>query len=183
MNPFDIYVRYTGCYGAKFNALHDIFTAVLNNFYPTGSSILHMIRNILHPSQEFQHCDHCVCHSTLGGKRVTEPLVACAISPVTPAEPQIPELYVPYYCTNESLIAEAQVCDGIADCPDKADEANCSCVCSGPADSCFTSCILPYCICGDHYYMCDGGGCVHYDKLCDGHPDCVMEDDDRGHLF
>ena len=131
-----------------------------------------------HDQLPFDDCDLCMFHESAGSKRVTDPLIACGAEPIIPAEHPLPETYDPFICQDGSLIAKAQVCDGIIDCSDEEDEAHCNDICSRSGQTCFSSCVQPHCICDDQYYMCDGGGCLHYDKLCDGKPDCDMADDE-----
>ena len=147
---------YLNCALDKFNALQYLFRTTLKSFYPDESSILHMVRSIPVRShiRKIKHCDHCIFHSTVGKKWVTDPLVACAMEPITPSEHPIPEAYVPSFCSDGSLIAEGQACDGKPDCSDNEDEASCNHICSGPAESCIINCILPYCTWHDNY-MCD----------------------------
>lgn len=33
--------------------------------------------------------------------------------------------------------------------------------------------------CDDHFYSCEGGGCVYESWVCDGEPDCVRGDDEN----
>ena len=160
-----------------FSIIHDTFGAVLHNFYVPKLSILHMVHHV-RVHVQLDDCDYCMFHGSVGSKRVTDPLIACGVEPMLTAEHSIPETYDPFICQDGSFIAKAQVCDGIIDCSDKEDEAHCNDTCSRSGQTCFFSCVQPHCICDDQYYMCDGAGCLHYDKLCDGKPDCDMADDE-----
>ena len=161
------------------NIIYDMFGAIMHNFYAPELSVMHMIRYINNCDDDFDNCDRCVFHGSVGNKKINQPIVACARDPVVPAEYPIPETYEPYNCSDGSLLAKAQVCDGKANCPGEEDEAHCNYVCSSSSLDCFSACLQPQCTCHDSYYMCDGGGCLHYDKLCDGKPDCAMADDEN----
>ena len=84
-----------------------------------------------------------------------------------------------YTCEDGSVIPDALVCDGKGDCLNSEDERHCS-VCSElSSEICFKSCFFPACLCSMFYYQCDGGGCVHYDQVCDMSADCPHGDDER----
>ena len=170
-----------GCSGQNLLSLiHDTFGVILHSFNALDASILHMITKA--DDNRFGNCTHCMFHGHVGSKTATNPLIACATELEVPSEHPIPDAFDPYLCSDGSLIAMAQYCDGTADCSSEEDEANCNSVCSKPAKTCFSQCKQPHCVCNDYYYMCDEGGCLHFDKLCDGKSDCEMADDEMGCL-
>ena len=134
------------CWSNLVSILHDTFDVLLHSFYAPDVSILHMVRMADNDRLPLPYCDQCMFHGNIGCEAVTNPLIACAIAPVVPAEHPITEMYEPYICSDGSLIAKAQICDGIVDCFDEEDEANCHYVCSSPTHTCFSECVHPHCI-------------------------------------
>ena len=88
-----------------------------------------------------------------------------------------------FQCLDGTLIIQHHVCDGEADCPDAADEANCSLVCEYSLSStvyadCFTDCIHSNCTCHPLYFNCHSGGCISFSKFCNGINDCSDASDE-----
>ena len=83
-----------------------------------------------------------------------------------------------YTCEDGSIIPDAEVCNGNVNCINAEDERDCK-VCSEPKyEACFNNCLFPTCMCNMFYFQCEGGGCVHYDQVCDNFADCPGEDDE-----
>ena len=84
-----------------------------------------------------------------------------------------------YKCVDGSVIPNALVCNGKGDCQHAEDEGHCS-ICSNKLSSeiCLNNCLFPTCVCNMFYYQCAGGGCVHYDLVCDTFADCPGGDDE-----
>ena len=93
-----------------------------------------------------------------------------------------PDMFTSFRCNDGSLIASASHCDGYNDCSDSEDEHNCTDVCSLNTNDCFTSCIQPSCVCHEFYYQCESGGCIQYDKFCNGIINCKYGDDETNCL-
>ena len=89
-----------------------------------------------------------------------------------------PDMFTSFRCNDGSLVPSASQCDGYNDCPDSEDEHNCTDVCSLHTNDCFTSCIYPSCVCHEFYYQCKNGGCIQYDKFCNGIINCKHGDDE-----
>ena len=83
-----------------------------------------------------------------------------------------------YTCQDGSFIADSLLCFGRDDCKNSEDEMECSVCSHDSSDACFDSCIFPNCQCNMFYYQCQGGGCVHYDRVCDSFVDCPNGDDE-----
>ena len=84
-----------------------------------------------------------------------------------------------YTCEDGSVIPNALQCDGRSDCMNSEDERNCS-VCTDKLISvCFETCTFPECQCSMFYYQCRGGGCVHYDHVCDSVRHCPGGEDEH----
>ena len=89
-----------------------------------------------------------------------------------------PDLFMSFPCNDGSLIASASHCDGYIDCPRSEDEYNCTDVCTLHNNDCFNSCVQLLCSCHEFYYQCKDGGCIQYDKFCNGIIDCKHGDDE-----
>ena len=76
-----------------------------------------------------------------------------------------------YRCEDDSLIADVLVCNGRDDCRNSEDERGC------PSNLRNNS-HKPLSVCSKFHYECDGGGCVHYDHVCDSFADCPQGDDE-----
>ena len=83
-----------------------------------------------------------------------------------------------YSCDGGSIIVNALWCNGRIDCRNSEGETHCSLCSEQLSVTCLASCILPECTCSMFYYQCEGGGCVHYDHLCDASSDCPLGDDE-----
>ena len=84
-----------------------------------------------------------------------------------------------YRCADGSVIPDALVCNGKGDCQNAEDEGDhCLVYSKFSSEICFNNCFFPTCICNMFYYQCEGGGCVHYDLMCDGVADCPGRDDE-----
>ena len=83
-----------------------------------------------------------------------------------------------YKCADGSVIPNALVCNGKGDCRNAEDEAHCSVCSKFLSGICFNNCFFPTCVCNMFYYQCEGGGCVHYDLVCDTFVDCPGGDDE-----
>ena len=91
-----------------------------------------------------------------------------------------------FLCSDVSFILSHYVCDGIPDCFDGSDEADCLHVCKFKSEiasinrSCFKDCFPENCTCHDLYHQCRlSGGCVPASKLCDGSRDCRDGEDEE----
>ena len=73
-----------------------------------------------------------------------------------------------YRCGDGSIIADVLVCNGKNDCKDSEDKRQCS-LCYWDIST------VPSCSCSIFHYQCEGGGCVHYDHVCDSISDCPDE--------
>ena len=87
-----------------------------------------------------------------------------------------------HICDQNTCILHAYVCDGIYDCFDKSDEANCSVPltansCAENVDSCEDH-LLVYNGCADLYYECLTGECVPLAHRCDQHAHCRDNSDE-----
>ena len=76
-----------------------------------------------------------------------------------------------FYCEDGSVIADVLVCNGRNECKSSEDEQQCS-ICS------WSNAVLLSCVCDMFSYQCEGGGCVHYDHICDSFADCPEGDDE-----
>ena len=76
-----------------------------------------------------------------------------------------------FKCEDGSVIADVLVCNGRKDCKNSEDERQCPICLSVISD-------LQSCVCRMFYYQCNGGGCVHYDNMCDSFMDCPEGDDE-----
>ena len=110
----------------------------------------------------------------------SRPFILCVRDPIRPPTIDIPDQFEAFTCTDRSLIAISLQCDGIPNCPNAEDEENCTNVCSSGNINCFTNCLFPACQCNDFYYQCIGGGCMTFDKFCNGQQDCPSGEDEEG---
>ena len=108
------------------------------------------------------------------------PFVLCGREPIVSSTVNIPVQFEPFTCTDGSAIAISLQCDGIPNCPNAEDEDNCTSVCTNDNINCFTHCFFPTCRCNDSYYQCIDGGCMTFDKFCNGHQDCPIGEDEQG---
>ena len=114
--------------------------------------------------------------------------ILCAREQIIPPAMEASLLFEPFTCTDCSFIAISLQCDGKPNCPNAEDEDHCSedhcsdhcSVCTAANIDCFTECVYPACVCSDYYYQCTDGGCMTFDKLCDGQLDCPKGEDERG---
>ena len=77
-----------------------------------------------------------------------------------------------FTCEDGSVIADVLVCNGRNECTNSEDEQQCPILCP------WTNSTVLSCACDMFYYQCDGGGCVHYDHMCDVFADCPNGDDE-----
>ena len=86
-------------------------------------------------------------------------------------------------CSDQTHLLNYYVCDGITDCPDGGDEANCSDIChyslTNSDIDCFTNCHKSNCSCGPLYFQCESGGCIPSSKICDNYVDCTDKSDEK----
>ena len=85
-----------------------------------------------------------------------------------------------FKCRECSVIPNALLCDGKVDCMSSEDELQCSICSEHSFRGCLDRCIFPVCQCNMFYYQCQGGGCLHYDHVCDIIADCPHGDDESG---
>ena len=118
--------------------------------------------------------------SHLGDLKSSRPFVLCAREPIMSPTPKVPAQFEPFTCADGSLIAISLQCDGIPNCPNSEDEENCTHVCTNVKINCYVNCLFPACQCSDFYYQCTDGGCITFDKFCNGKLDCSSEEDEQG---
>ena len=106
--------------------------------------------------------------------------VLCARSILDISAAEAPRWFQNFKCNDGSFIGEMLQCDGIPNCLDAEDEDNCSHVCALQSSECFSRCVFPTCRCSDYYYQCISGGCITFDKFCNGRHDCPLEEDEQG---
>ena len=87
-----------------------------------------------------------------------------------------------YKCEDGTYINEKLICDGQRDCVDETDEKQCHCNLgkkSYPGCRYFCNEIFQHCICSDFYFSCLSSiTCLPYSKVCDGHKDCILGEDE-----
>ena len=158
----------------------------LSRFYPYEIVLTHAFTEIVKDPDEYAECASypmCLFYPYMY-KMLYEPdlnfsqFVVCSkprdVFLIIPP----PEQFMSFHCDDGSVIAAASHCDGYNDCPDSEDEHNCTDVCTLRSNDCFTSCIQPSCACSEFYYHCAEGGCIQYDKFCNGIIDCKRGDDE-----
>ena len=65
-------------------------------------------------------------------------------------------------CNDQSCISSSYRCDARYDCPDHSDELNCDSICSlDNQTDCFNHCHGTKCTCGELYFKCVIGDCIH----------------------
>ena len=106
--------------------------------------------------------------------------VLCARTPLSSSASEVPAQFQYFKCNDGSFIGAALKCDGIPNCQEAEDEQNCSHVCTLQTSGCFSKCIFPACKCNDYYYQCINGGCMTFDKFCNGQSDCPLGEDEQG---
>ena len=106
--------------------------------------------------------------------------VLCARDLIPSSKVELPMIFQPFTCADSSFIGEALWCDSIPDCPGAEDEVLCSGVCTKDDINCFVDCIYPACTCHEYYYQCISGGCMTFDKFCNGRRDCPLGEDEQG---
>ena len=88
-----------------------------------------------------------------------------------------------YKCKDGTYIDEKLICDGQRDCVDETDEKQCHCNHGknlfDPSCKYFCNEIFQHCICSDFYFSClSSVTCIPYSKVCDGHKDCILGEDE-----
>lgn len=81
-------------------------------------------------------------------------------------------------CDNMCIEME-QVCDGVQDCQDGSDEADCAYISVRPNFPPDNSTSAPIDGCADHEFPCDGI-CINRSNICDGESDCADGTDEEG---
>ena len=83
-----------------------------------------------------------------------------------------------HQCKDSTCILKQHLCDGHVDCPGGDDEEDCQ-ICyfsnlhlHANINYCLKKCHVSNCMCTDHYFQCQTGGCVSFAKICDCHRDC-----------
>ena len=105
--------------------------------------------------------------------------VVCSTPPQGAHIPSTPNTIQSFKCCDGSLIPTTLQCDGVKHCALGEDEHKCTQVCTLQNDQCFITCFQPTCFCGQFYYHCKEGGCVPFDKFCDGILHCIYGDDEH----
>ena len=106
--------------------------------------------------------------------------ILCSRRPLVTPLLKMPPDFMSYTCADGSLIAIMLTCDGVLNCPQAEDEDSCLDVCTSEFKNCLSQCIHPGCTCSDHYFQCASGGCITFDKFCDGRKDCSEGEDEVG---
>ena len=134
----------------------NIMVDILEEYYPEGSDLFQK------PFIEGRH--YCLPYSAY------PTYMACFIARERALRPDARDVSL-FKCEDGSLIADVLVCNGRKDCKNSEDEQQCPMCSSAISD-------LQSCVCDMFYYQCDGGGCVHYDHMCDSFVDCPGGDDE-----
>ena len=79
-----------------------------------------------------------------------------------------------YTCGSGECISRLLQCDGVDDCPQGEDEAECEDICTEAGS--YGTCQAPDCLCSPAYYQCEKGGCIHLQRVCDGVDDCDSDE-------
>ena len=84
-----------------------------------------------------------------------------------------------FTCPHGECVSLAVRVDGVTDCVGGSDEVPIPDMC-GPTST--TSdchlCTPPYCSCGHHWFQCHSGRCLPWHQVCDGQPQCLLEEDE-----
>ena len=77
-------------------------------------------------------------------------------------------------CNLSYCILSSYICDGVADCSNKSDEANCTTLPTLPSilQPSDIPTATPIYTCADLYYACLSGQCIPLSHMCDGEHDC-----------
>ena len=90
-----------------------------------------------------------------------------------------------YSCGDGHCISDEYVNDDIADCPDGSDEVDSILYCYTARREYDSLCEIKdgfLCICPYDKYMCDGGQCISWNRICDGKADCKEANDEMNCL-
>ena len=83
-----------------------------------------------------------------------------------------------HICDQNTCILHTYVCDGISDCFDKSDEANCTVPLTAFTRHSNSSLVLINTGCADLYFECVSGECVPLAQQCDQHAHCLDSSDE-----
>ena len=87
-----------------------------------------------------------------------------------------------FTCKDGHCVSDLCLYDGKPDCPDASDETSHTAVCTinknGHTSLYCHLCTTDKCKCSPHYFQCLMQGCIHWDRVCNGIPDCTDESDE-----